>query len=283
MTRAGAAIVIVTVLTAVIGPAFIGVDPAFQDLPLRLEGPSPAHWFGLDELGRDIFARLLVGARISLLVGAVVVGISASVGTLLGSIAGYYGGIVDDVVSRVSDILMAFPGLLLAIAVVAVLGPSLTNVVLALTLIGWVSYARVIRGQVLRVRELEYVQAARARRRDAAHSGETYRAGGGASAHCAGDARYGRCDSRRGVTEFSGTRRAAADAELGNHAQLRSVALARRPTPHDLSGPRHRGPRARIQFPGRRVARYARSDDVRGQTRLAARTSRRHLSRLSRD
>jgi ABC-type dipeptide/oligopeptide/nickel transport system permease subunit len=83
MTRAGAAIVIVTVLAAVLGPAFIGVDPAFQDLPLRLEGPSPAHWFGLDELGRDIFARLLVGARISLLVGAVVVGISASVGTLL--------------------------------------------------------------------------------------------------------------------------------------------------------------------------------------------------------
>ena len=162
MTRAGAAIVVVTVLAAVIGPAIVGVDPAFQDLPLRLEGPSPAHWLGLDELGRDIFARLLVGARISLLVGAVVVGTSATIGTLLGSIAGYYGGIVDDVVSRVSDILMAFPGLLLAIAVVAVLGPSLTNVVLALTLIGWVSYARLIRGQVLRVRELEYVQAARA-------------------------------------------------------------------------------------------------------------------------
>ena len=162
VTRAGAAIVVVTVLAAVIGPAIVGVDPAFQDLPLRLEGPSPAHWLGLDELGRDIFARLLVGARISLLVGAVVVGTSATIGTLLGSIAGYYGGIVDDVVSRVSDILMAFPGLLLAIAVVAVLGPSLTNVVLALTLIGWVSYARLIRGQVLRVRELEYVQAARA-------------------------------------------------------------------------------------------------------------------------
>jgi peptide/nickel transport system permease protein len=162
MTRAGAAIVCVTVIAALFGPAIVGVDPAFQDLPLRLEGPSMAHWFGLDELGRDILARLLVGARISLLVGAVVVGISASVGTLLGSIAGYYGGLVDDVVSRVSDVLMAFPGLLLAIAVVAVLGPSLTNVVLALTLIGWVGYARLVRGQVLRVRELEYVQAARA-------------------------------------------------------------------------------------------------------------------------
>jgi peptide/nickel transport system permease protein len=162
MTRAGAAIVCVTVIAALFGPAIVGVDPAFQDLPLRLEGPSMAHWFGLDELGRDILARLLVGARISLLVGAVVVGISASVGTMLGSIAGYYGGLVDDVVSRVSDVLMAFPGLLLAIAVVAVLGPSLTNVVLALTLIGWVGYARLVRGQVLRVRELEYVQAARA-------------------------------------------------------------------------------------------------------------------------
>ena len=162
MTRAGAIIVCVTVIAALFGPAIVGVDPAFQDLPQRLEGPSMAHWFGLDELGRDILARLLIGARISLLVGAVVVGISASVGTVLGSIAGYYGGVVDDVISRVSDILMAFPGLLLAIAVVAVLGPSLTNVVLALTLIGWVGYARLVRGQVLRVRELEYVQAARA-------------------------------------------------------------------------------------------------------------------------
>jgi peptide/nickel transport system permease protein len=162
MRRVGAAIVCMTVLAAVIGPAIAGVDPAFQNLPLRLEGPSLAHWFGLDELGRDILARLLAGARISLFVGTVVVGISATVGTVLGSIAGYYGGIVDDVVSRISDILMAFPGLLLAIAVVAVLGPNLTNVVLALALIGWVGYARVVRSQVLRVRELEYVQAARA-------------------------------------------------------------------------------------------------------------------------
>ena len=162
MTRIGAAIVCATVLAAIVGPAIAGVDPAFQDLPLRLEGPSAVHWLGLDELGRDILARVLAGARISLLVGIIVVGMSASVGTLLGSIAGYYGGLVDEVVGRLSDILMAFPGLLLAIAVVAVLGPSLTNVVLALALIGWVGYARLVRGQVLRVRELDYVQAARA-------------------------------------------------------------------------------------------------------------------------
>lgn len=162
MIRVGLAIVAITVLAALLGPAVTGADPAFQNLPLRLEGPSAAHWFGLDELGRDILARLLSGARISLLVGAAVVGISAAAGTVLGAIAGYYGGMIDEVVSRVCDVLMAFPGLLLAIAIVAVLGPSLTNVVLALTLIGWVGYARLVRGQVLRVRELEYVQAARA-------------------------------------------------------------------------------------------------------------------------
>jgi peptide/nickel transport system permease protein len=162
MTRVGAAIVCAAVLAAILGPSLIGMDPAGQDLPLRLEGPSRIHWLGLDELGRDILVRLFTGARISLLVGIVVVGISASVGTILGSIAGYYGGIADEAVGRVSDILMAFPGLLLAIAIVAVLGPSLTNVVFALASIGWVGYARLVRGQVLKVRELEYVQAARA-------------------------------------------------------------------------------------------------------------------------
>ena len=155
-------IVLVAVLAAVVGPVLVPFDPADQELALRLEGPTGLHWFGLDELGRDIFARVLSGARISLLVGLVVVGVSSLAGTLLGSIAGYFGGRVDEAVSRVMDILLAFPGLLLAIAMVAVLGPSLTNVILALSLIGWVGYARLVRGQVLRARELEFVQAARA-------------------------------------------------------------------------------------------------------------------------
>jgi peptide/nickel transport system permease protein len=162
MTRLGAAIVGLAVLAAVLGPWLVPFDPADQTLALRLEGPTGQHWFGLDELGRDILARVLYGSRISLLVGLVVVGISSTIGILLGSLAGYLGGRIDEAISRVIDILLAFPGLLLAIAMVAVLGPSLTNVVLALSLIGWVGYARLVRGQVLRARELDFVQAARA-------------------------------------------------------------------------------------------------------------------------
>jgi peptide/nickel transport system permease protein len=162
MSRVGATIVLIAVLAALIGPMVVPYDPAAQELALRLEGPTGFHWFGLDELGRDILARVLAGGRISLLVGLIVVSVSASVGVCLGAVAGYFGGYVDEVISRVIDILLAFPGLLLAIALVAVLGPSLANAILALTLIGWVGYARLVRGQVLRARELEYVQAARA-------------------------------------------------------------------------------------------------------------------------
>jgi peptide/nickel transport system permease protein len=162
LTKVGAGIVLLAIVAAIFGPVLAPFDPADQELALRLAGPTGAHWFGLDELGRDIFARVLSGARISLLVGLVVVGVSSTIGILLGSIAGYFGGRTDEAISRVIDILLAFPGLLLAIALVAVLGPSLVNVVLALSLIGWVGYARLVRGQVLRAREFEFVQAARA-------------------------------------------------------------------------------------------------------------------------
>ena len=162
MTRVGVMIVSLAAFLALAGPLVTPFDPSVQELPLRLEGPTMTHWFGLDELGRDVLARVLSGARISLLVGLVVVGVSASIGTLFGAVAGYFGGRTDEIVSRVIDVLLAFPGLLLAIALVAVLGPSLGNVLFALTVIGWVGYARLVRGQVLRAREFEYVQAARA-------------------------------------------------------------------------------------------------------------------------
>jgi peptide/nickel transport system permease protein len=162
MVRIGLLIVIVTACAALAGPHLSPYDSSAQELARRLEAPSLAHPFGLDELGRDILARLLQGARISLLVGIAVVSVSSTVGMLFGSIAGYFGGRVDDLISRVIDVLMAFPGILLAIALVAVLGPSLTHVILALSVIGWVGYARLVRGQALRARELEFVQAARA-------------------------------------------------------------------------------------------------------------------------
>jgi peptide/nickel transport system permease protein len=162
MLRLGTAIIVLTVVAALLGPAVMPFDPAAQSLPERLAGPTLAHPFGLDELGRDILVRVLAGARVSLLVASTVVVLSSVVGTLLGAAAGYFGGLFDDIISRVVDVLLAFPGLLLAIALVAVLGPSLVNVLLALSVIGWVGYARLARGQALRVRELEYVQAARA-------------------------------------------------------------------------------------------------------------------------
>lgn len=149
-------------LAALVGPWLIPFDGMTQDLPGRLSVPSWRHPFGQDELGRDVLARVLLGARVSLLVSLTVVTSASVVGTVLGALAGYTGGWVDQVLGRISDVLMAFPGLLLAIAMVAVLGPSITNVVVALVSIGWVGYARLVRGQVLKIRELEYVQAARA-------------------------------------------------------------------------------------------------------------------------
>lgn len=162
MIRIGLLIVCLAVFAAVAGPLLTPYDPSAQELARRLEGPSLAHPLGLDELGRDILARLLAGAQISLLVGLAVVSVSSIIGMTLGSIAGYFGGRLDDAISRIIDVLMAFPGILLAIALVAVLGPSLTNVVLALSVIGWVGYARLVRGQALRAREFDFVQAARA-------------------------------------------------------------------------------------------------------------------------
>jgi peptide/nickel transport system permease protein len=161
-TRVGAWLVAGGVLTALAGPALVPFDSSSQELALRLQGPSLAHVLGLDELGRDVAARLVAGARVSLVVAVTVVLVSATFGTAVGAIAGYRGGWLDVLIGRVMDTFMAFPGILLAIALVAVLGPSLVNVVIALTTIGWVGYARLVRGLTLRVRELDYVQAARA-------------------------------------------------------------------------------------------------------------------------
>jgi peptide/nickel transport system permease protein len=159
----GVTLLLLFVGCAVFAPWLTPQDPAQLDLTGRLMGPSAAHWFGTDELGRDILSRTLFGARISLIVAVSVVGLSLIVGLVAGGLAGFYGGWTDTVVNvYVTNAFMALPGILLAIAFVAFMGPGLGNVILALAISGWVGYARLVRGQVMAVKEKEFVEAARA-------------------------------------------------------------------------------------------------------------------------
>ncbi len=158
----GLILTLLLVLAALAAPLLATHDPNLQDTSRRLEAPSNDHLLGLDDLGRDVYSRIIYGARVSLRVGFSVVIAASLIGVTLGAISGYFGGIADVIVMRLCDILLAFPGILLAIALVAVLGPNLINVILALSIIGWVGYARLVRGQVLKVREMEYVVAAKA-------------------------------------------------------------------------------------------------------------------------
>ena len=151
------------VLAALLAPALAPFAPAQLDLDHRLLPPCAAHWFGTDELGRDIFSRTLFGARISLIVAVSVVAISLLLGLVAGSLSGFYGGPIDIVLNvYVSNAFLALPGILLAIAFVAFLGPGLLNLILALSISGWVGYARLVRAQVMTVKEREFVEAARA-------------------------------------------------------------------------------------------------------------------------
>ncbi len=163
LTYIGIAIVLVVVVAAVFAPFIATHDYNAQNLMLRYASPSSEHWFGTDALGRDIFSRVVWGARISLEVGITVVAVSTFIGTILGAVAGFFGRWVDKFLAGyVFNVFLAFPGLLLAIALVAFLGTGLGKLILALCVIGWVGYARVMRGQVLKVREYDYVLAARA-------------------------------------------------------------------------------------------------------------------------
>jgi peptide/nickel transport system permease protein len=158
----GASVAAGLVVVAAAAPALAPHSPVRQALRETLRGPSAAHPFGQDRLGRDVLSRVVYGARVSLWVGILAVGMSLSVGLAIGAIAGMRGGLVDEALMRLIDILQAFPGILLAIAFSAILGPSLVNVIIALSIIGWTGYARMARGQILLVRELEFVAAARA-------------------------------------------------------------------------------------------------------------------------
>ena len=163
LAAAGMVLVAIFILFALFAPWIAPQDPALINLPARLQPPSAAHWFGTDELGRDILSRVIHGARISMLVGSGVVAGSLLLGLIFGSIAGYYGGSVDKFFNVIiMNAFLSFPGILLAIAFVAFLGPGIFKLILALCIGGWVGYARLVRAQVLAVKEREFVEAARA-------------------------------------------------------------------------------------------------------------------------
>lgn len=163
LATVGVLFIAIFVCFAIFAPWIAPQDPAYIDLPIRLSPPSVHHWFGTDELGRDILSRIIYGARISMLVGISVVTGSLCLGLIIGSLAGYYGGRVDRFVNVIlMNAFLSFPGFLLAIAFVAFLGPGLFNLIFALIIGGWVGYARLVRAQVLAIREREFVEAARA-------------------------------------------------------------------------------------------------------------------------
>ncbi|MDP2859468.1 MAG: ABC transporter permease [Bacillota bacterium] len=161
---AGGIVVILVWIIALSAPLVAPYDPiAHLGSANRLKPPgSPGYLLGTDDFGRDLLSRLIYGARISLQVGIIVVLLSGSIGVTLGAIAGYFGGLTDEIIMRSVDIVMAFPFFILAIAIMAVLGPSLNNAMIALAMVSWVGYARLVRGQVLSVKQKEFIEAARA-------------------------------------------------------------------------------------------------------------------------
>ncbi len=158
----GMVVIVLFAALALLAPVIAPYPPLEQNIPAGLAPPSPEHWMGADKLGRDIYSRMLYGARISLVAGLGVVLMASVVGTLVGIFAGYAGGWWDEALMRVTDIFFAFPSLILAMAIAGALGPSLRNALIAVAVVTWPVYARLVRGQVLVLREREFVQAAHA-------------------------------------------------------------------------------------------------------------------------
>lgn len=160
----GLVVVIFLLLLAVFADVLHDYDTQIvkQNIPNRLQSPSSEHWFGTDEMGRDIFARVMYGAKYSLLIGFVAAIISLAIGLVLGALAGYYGGWIDMIVMRLMDVLLAIPGTLLAIAIMASLGSSIPNLIIALSVSGIPGFSRIVRSSVLTVKDSEYIEAAHA-------------------------------------------------------------------------------------------------------------------------
>ena len=158
---AGSVVCFVWILVAVFSYQIVPYDPLAQNLERRFEPPSFVHWFGTDTLGRDIFSRVIVGSRLSLTAGIITVLIAGTIGSLFGAFAGYFGGLIDDIMMRISEMVMAFPAIILAMTITAALGPSLYNTILAMVIVSWPNYARVMRSMVIYIKQNEYVDASR--------------------------------------------------------------------------------------------------------------------------
>lgn len=158
----GILIIFAFLLIALFGPLFAPYNPTKGETSIRLQTPSAEHWFGTDQLGRDILSRVIHGARISLRIALIVAVIAGIIGTVVGITSGYFGGPVDDLMMRVTDMFFAFPKLVLAMAVAAALGPDLENLIFAIAIASWPVYARLARGEALAVREEDYIEAVRA-------------------------------------------------------------------------------------------------------------------------
>jgi peptide/nickel transport system permease protein len=162
MAMIGLTVIVLWILIALMAPLIATHDPLAQKIGDRLQAPSSQYWFGTDELGRDVFSRVVYGARISIPIGFVVILFAMTVGSLIGASAGYLGGIYDLLIMRVADITLAFPSIVLALAIATVLGPGIINALIAMVLVWWPEYARLMRGQVLSIRNNEYVMASEA-------------------------------------------------------------------------------------------------------------------------
>jgi peptide/nickel transport system permease protein len=161
LAMVGLAVIVLLVIAAVFAPLIARYDPYQLSSDLR-KPPSGDHWFGTDTVGRDLFARMVYGARVSLTVGIIAALIATVIGVIFGALAGFYGGITDAIIMRITDILLAFPYIILAIAIITVIGPGQATVILVLGLLGWLAIARVLRSSFLQIKQMEYVEAARA-------------------------------------------------------------------------------------------------------------------------
>ena len=162
MAMAGMVFILVVVIAAVFAPWIAPFDISERSVGKYREGPSTAHWFGTDTIGRDVFSRVVHGARVSLKIGLAASSISLLIGVLLGSVAGFFGGVVDAIITRITDVFLSIPYIVLAVAIASVLGRSETTVILVLGLTGWLSLCRIVRSSFLSLKQLEYVEAARA-------------------------------------------------------------------------------------------------------------------------